>query len=555
MKRVLISLILLALAEQNIICQNLVMNPSFECGNDICTWTTPSNIGQFPDGVCKWILPNRGTPDIFSTTVSSSCWTAMPVSNYNQLDNYPIGKQQPHSGSRFAGIFTYSGDLYAPDPSYREYLEVPLTEPLQPGEKYCAEFYVSLAERPRYAANQLGMYFHDHEVNMDDWGGPFSWRGFPLPYTPQIRSNRIILDSIGWTPVVGTFTAVSPATHLIIGNFSGDLQTQAIVKGGHRTLSDYEYAYYFVDDVLVERFREKKIEILGDLLICDNEPTLLSEHAGLSDLKWTTLEDTVTIIGTGSSISVNPKLTTSYLVSGRNCDITLIDTVTVEVVATPLIDLGADARICEGETLTLSPGLDFASYVWQDNSTANHFQVSESGEYSVTVGNEAQCYTTDFINVSVGDIPPLDLGSDTLVCQLPLRVDVGTGFTAYEWSTGEVTSTISIAQSGRYWVKAYSECGVATDTISVQLMNDVFIPNVVTLNDDTLNETLVISKNSELREGGEMTVMNRWGNVIFSSPSYQNEWPSHETTPGTYFYIFKYLGCKRKGWVQVFTDR
>jgi len=62
--------------------------------------------------------------------------------------------------------------------------------------------------------------------------------------------------------------------------------------------------------------------------------------------------------------------------------------------------LGGDTTICPGQTVLLSPG-SFSNYLWQDNSTAPSFLVSQSGLYTLEVTNSAGCKAIDEINVLV----------------------------------------------------------------------------------------------------------------------------------------------------------
>jgi hypothetical protein len=92
-----------------------------------------------------------------------------------------VGSQLPRTGNRFAGVITYNG---ATDyPNYREYIQVGLKEPLVPGEYYCAEMYVSLAEYLKFASNNLGMYFSDNIIS--DY-----LNSETLPVTPQIVKKK-----------------------------------------------------------------------------------------------------------------------------------------------------------------------------------------------------------------------------------------------------------------------------------------------------------------------------------------------------------------------------
>ena len=192
--------------------QNLVSNPSFECGVDQCF--AYQNAASFAASACGWSYATGGTTDIFSTQVSlKECYTAMPYQG-NPHDH--IGSQRPRSGNRFAGIYSYNASLRLPT-QYREYIQTKLKEKLVPGETYCAEMYLSLAELAKFANNNMGMRFNEGFVNEATLN--------PLPLLPQIVEKNIIKDTANWVKVGGRFVATTAADHLIIGNFFQDDET------------------------------------------------------------------------------------------------------------------------------------------------------------------------------------------------------------------------------------------------------------------------------------------------------------------------------------------
>lgn len=69
------------------------------------------------------------------------------------------------------------------------------------------------------------------------------------------------------------------------------------------------------------------------------------------------------------------------------------------------INLGKDTIICPGEILILNPGV-FASYTWQDGSTAQVYTASETGNYKVTVTDSLGCKGSGDIDVLV-DCPDI----------------------------------------------------------------------------------------------------------------------------------------------------
>src|SRR5688572_23736269 len=161
----------LLLSSSRLFAQNLVPNPSFECGNYHCDCTYDSYLIESLQIACHWSLPTHGTSDFYSTDIpNQDCWTRMPPAGEYYDPNVPhLGSQLPRTGNRFAGVFTYGtgfNPTFQKDTADREYLQVELVEPLVPGEYYCGEMFVSLAEQPRYASNNLGMCFYGEKLKL-----------------------------------------------------------------------------------------------------------------------------------------------------------------------------------------------------------------------------------------------------------------------------------------------------------------------------------------------------------------------------------------------------
>ena len=68
-------------------------------------------------------------------------------------------------------------------------------------------------------------------------------------------------------------------------------------------------------------------------------------------------------------------------------------------IGSPTPNLGNDTTLCPGEKLVLSAGA-YSSYQWQDLSSGAVFEVSQTGEYSVTVSSGEGCSGSDAIRVA-----------------------------------------------------------------------------------------------------------------------------------------------------------
>ena len=80
----------------------------------------------------------------------------------------------------------------------------------------------------------------------------------------------------------------------------------------------------------------------------------------------------------------------------------------------------------------------------------------------------------------------IDLGRDTSICKGDsLHLIVGSGFSSYQWSTGNSTAAVSARAQGVYWVKAKASDGcVSSDTFVIrQLFN---LPEIKLSHDSTM---------------------------------------------------------------------
>jgi hypothetical protein len=543
---ILISSLMGLLIPAQVFSQNLVDNPSFEAGQPQCDFTIIPYF--YSTNVMGWNIPNASTADVFSTVIpNKACYASMPDSG---IDMDPLnvrpGSILPHTGSRFVGIFTYEKKE-----EYREYIQGRLTTPLVPGQLYCVEMYVAVGGRPRYASNGLGIYFSAEYLNYSPHSGA-------LPYTPQIVDNTII-TSTNWVRISGVYKATTASTYFTIGNFKKDEQTMVVDKGGYKPNAyGYEAAYYFIDDVSVRPIVDKTFVLSGNNSICMNETATLIATSELEDVHWTTLSDTVAVLSHTKVLLVKPTVNTTYRVAGKNCGLFVSDTITVFVKPIPQIVLAADTTICQGTQLKLDAGAGYAEYHWSNGSRDQVTTISDAGNYAVTVKNEFGCAASDQIKIDVLKIPTVNLGRDTTVCDTFYPLIAHGSKNSFEWSTGARDSVLLPTQVGTYWVAVTNQCGTAADTISVYNYNRVFIPNVVTPNNDHHNDYFVVrmlDAEDTLLPTQEVDMMtriyNRWGTEIFSGTGNKNKWPQEEES-GSYFYTITMGACRSyKGWVQV----
>jgi gliding motility-associated-like protein len=121
-------------------------------------------------------------------------------------------------------------------------------------------------------------------------------------------------------------------------------------------------------------------------------------------------------------------------------------------------------------------------------------------------------------NNSSSDLNPSHLFSETGTYQITATVD-------FECFSETVTQNITLI-----------DC---SDTLSSDVSFE--FPNVITPNGDGINDLFEIKY---LPEDTEVFILNRWGNVVFSSSNYQNNWDGKDTSgkvlvDAVYTYKFK----------------
>lgn len=174
----------------------------------------------------------------------------------------------------------------------------------------------------------------------------------------------------------------------------------------------------------------------------------------------------VTFTGTGAEnytwsngaidgTAIAPAASATYTVTGTDangCEGT--DEISVVVNALPTVTANVtDNTVCPGQSVTFT-GSGADTYAW-DNNVINGMPVTPSaaGTYTVTGTDENGCGNTASVSIAMNPEPTVSLGADITVCDhaVPVTLNAGT-HSAYSWSTGATSATISVSASGTYGV-------------------------------------------------------------------------------------------------------
>lgn len=198
----------------------------------------------------------------------------------------------------------------------------------------------------------------------------------------------------------------------------------------------------------------------------------------------TTLCDTgsliVSVVGQGLSVLWNTGATDSslhisqnglYSVTASNPCGMFEDSVDVFFHSdVPSIDLGPDTTICVDETIALNAGVggQGETYTWQDGSQDSLYSVASQGLYWVIVSNLCGA-ETDSLQVTTQDYLPQEFLKDTALCMDDVIIlDPGLPATAsLTWNDGSTAATLTVNDSGAYYLTASNVCGTVSDTSHV----------------------------------------------------------------------------------------
>ena len=146
------------------------------------------------------------------------------------------------------------------------------------------------------------------------------------------------------------------------------------------------------------------------------------------------------------------------------------DTIVVTFESTPVIELGNDTVLCQGQELELSAGPGYTSYLWSNGSVDSLITANFPGIYWVEVTTENGCTGSDTLFIEFAPGIEINLGNDTTLCAPSLLLDAGEGYTSYIWNNNTTSQTNLITQPGLYWVTVEDENGCSgSDTIQIEM--------------------------------------------------------------------------------------
>ena len=287
------------------------------------------------------------------------------------------------------------------------------------------------------------------------------------------------------------------------------------------------------DSVLVTVIDIPYPGISNDDSICNGDQIILNA-SGADTYTWSpslTLSSS-----TGTTVTATPANTTTYTVDFTNQCATLVDSVTIVVVA-PQAYSSPDDTICFNQSTTLwaSGGVTYSwspsSYTTQPTNDTTDVNPPTPTIFRVIVTDAIGCTDTAYTSINFSPIPTLNAGDNQVInygetAYLNATSSAGT----FSWTPHlTLASTINKSTSAQptntttYIANLVDDYGcTVSDSVTISLDGSLYIPNTFSPNGDGLNEVFKI--HAEDITQFEIMIFNRWGELLYESKNINKNW-------------------------------
>ena len=263
------------------------------------------------------------------------------------------------------------------------------------------------------------------------------------------------------------------------------------------------------------------IELGRDISFCHGDSAMLDGGSGFSSYLWNSGETARQIIARAAGKYVITAIT------DKGCRST--DTIEVtNIWPLPIVTLDRNAELCAGTTRILRAG-SFSSYKWQDGSTSSTYAARGTGRYYVQVTDVHGCAGSDTTHISkLLPTPANFLPQDTAICSYgEAEIKPHRNYSSYLWSDGNRNPTITLEKPGIYWLQVTDnkQC-TGRDSMKITLkdcMMGVYIPTAFSPNGDGTNDVFRAKLFGRVKNF-ELSVYNRWGQVVFHTTDPSKGW-------------------------------
>lgn len=236
----------------------------------------------------------------------------------------------------------------------------------------------------------------------------------------------------GGTPATSTLQNPT-VTYATAGTYNVQLTVTNVAGSNTKTSTNY-----------ISVTATPSVNLGADRDICQGQTVTLDAGINSATYNWSTG-------ATSKTITVGTSGTYTVTVTKSGCAGT--DEAVVNVHSLPVVNLGNDVSVCQGDIVTLDAQNTGSTYQWSNSATTQTISPTTNGTYTVSVTDVYGCSSSDQAVVTFNTNPTVNIGPDQSAC-------VGSGITfnaqnagsSYLWNNGATTQTINVTAAGTYSV-------------------------------------------------------------------------------------------------------
>lgn len=191
--------------------------------------------------------------------------------------------------------------------------------------------------------------------------------------------------------------------------------------------------------------------IIGPAAVCQGNGAVLQTTGIYQNYLWSSGQTTqaATLSSTGTY--------TVTVTASNGCTASVMHTLVVHPNPQPAIT--GNVVICKGDTTVLTATSGMSQYVWSNQATTGSISTTTAGMYTVTITDTNGCSASTFIPVTVNALPVPAITGPLSICDGQVAsLSVG-AYSAYLWSTGSLSSSITTTLPGTYTVTVKDQNG------------------------------------------------------------------------------------------------
>jgi gliding motility-associated-like protein len=279
---------------------------------------------------------------------------------------------------------------------------------------------------------------------------------------------------------------------------------------------------------------------------CNTNNLVINANTNYSTFLWNTNEttDKITVLESGL-----------YWVNYDTLSKCLnVDTFNVKIIEKISPHVLSDTSVCT-ESHNLNISNEYINVIWSNGTIGNNLSITNSGVYHVSFQDSDNCTFSDTVKINFNKIPSKFLASDTTICLgSKLEIKALFDFERYNWNTNENSKEIIVDAEGQYILEVTNkDLCLGKDTINISTVKCCiyfFVPNIFTPNNDGVNDFFEITCPELVNE---IVIYNRWGQKVYFSENYLNNWNGENLPDGVYYYFLTFDSDNKvkKGFIEI----